>query len=856
MIEPDKRTQLLPQAFTRPSFIIWVMILPQLLLLFLNLSAWDLARGEMSPQQRGMALTIFVYEIGLLLIGLTGLGVLLRLKRGIGAWFCAGMLLLHIGYLWMVTGWIDELLPQTITLWMLSQPQALHYQYALMMPALFFAGLRLSCFQVRLPKGKDIGITLGALILVPVAWYILLQLSSSLWRWVEPPFAVMLILIIGCTVIMLVAFLRILMYLYKWLRRSEKAWFILPAFAGLAFIGGLVLNSTIEFPYDFQHTYVYILAVANLAVLLLPFRTGTGLGTLGWVLRAVMFPFTLYFFIVFLPFLPLSLLAMIFFGAGVLILSPTLLFVIHTSKLVDEGRHLAGQVGFPKVIALFIICFLLIPAAYTGRALMDKHGLQQAMDAVYSPDYQEGTLDINLSSARRSLRRLRQSKAGVTVPFVSDYYDQLVFGGMVLPDHKMERIYRLLFAEELPSEDSGGFGSFFSRGRGGWRGRPPRVRLPERNVDLVPIKVDRAVEGDIARTTVTIEMKNKGSGDSELVTTMHLPDGVLISGYWLDVLGERVPGSIFERKAAMWVYHMIRDTVRRDPGLLVYKSDNRVKLSVFPFARDEVRTTGIEFMFPAGMKPEVRIGDRTVRLAAPGGQEADRIFHVEAGSTQFLIVPRLAASRLPPVSRRPYFHFIVDPSEAAQGAFSAVSARLMEHFPGTTRCRITLANYEYQHLTSSLIPITGAENTLKAGSLFPLRGAFCPEIAMKGALLAYRDSPPFDDDGAPMVPIFVIVESEGTEMIPVEDLSYFGRIVPDADSYYTAGKGAILERHSFDPGPAEQVTAPDMPYPSLVFRCGKAIGLCRADTGGKVVLEGAKPGEIEVYDHYCPVKLF
>ncbi len=334
MTEPGKRTQLLPGAFTRPSFLIWVMILPQLLLLFLNFRGWDLARTEMSPEQRGMALTIFVYEVGLLFLGSIVLGFLLWMKRTMSVWFCAGMLLLHIGYLWMVTAWIDQLLPNTISVWMLTQGQVMLYQYALMMPAVFYAGLRLSCFQMRVRKGADVGITLAGLVLIPVAWYILIHASFFLFKWAEPPFAVLLILIVGSTVTVLVAFLRMLMHLYNWLRRCGKAWFVLPALAGLAFIGGLVLNRSIKFPYDFQHPYVYVLAVANLAVLLLRFRMGTGLGTLGWVLRAVLFPFTLYFFIVFLPFLPLSLVAMLAFGAGVLMLSPTLAFdVLHRVEM-------------------------------------------------------------------------------------------------------------------------------------------------------------------------------------------------------------------------------------------------------------------------------------------------------------------------------------------------------------------------------------------------------------------------------------------------------------------------------------------------------------------------------------------
>ena len=43
---------------------------------------------------------------------------------------------------------------------------------------------------------------------------------------------------------------------------------------------------------------------------------------------------------------------------------------------------------------LFLGCLAVIPSVYTGRALYDKHALTQAIDAVYSPDYTEGEVDI------------------------------------------------------------------------------------------------------------------------------------------------------------------------------------------------------------------------------------------------------------------------------------------------------------------------------------------------------------------------------------------------------------------------------------------------------------------------------
>ena len=53
--------------------------------------------------------------------------------------------------------------------------------------------------------------------------------------------------------------------------------------------------------------------------------------------------------------------AMIAAGAGCLILAPTLLFVVHTRRLYDEGRQLATGLGVTRTIALFVVCVSLMP---------------------------------------------------------------------------------------------------------------------------------------------------------------------------------------------------------------------------------------------------------------------------------------------------------------------------------------------------------------------------------------------------------------------------------------------------------------------------------------------------------------
>ncbi len=238
-------------------------------------------------------------------------------------------------------------------------------------------------------------------------------------------------------------------FIYLWLNNYKAGHLVLLLAVGLAGpLGGLALNSQLPFPCDFQSLFVYVLAVINGLVLLLNFKEGTKREVLGWFLRCLMYPFSLYFFLVFLPFLPLSLIAMIAAGSGFLILAPTALFIVHTQKLVDEGKRVANLLGWKAVLLLFAIGFAVMPAIISTRALSDRHSLTQAIDAVYSPDYTNKNIEIKLESVKRSLLKLRGMKDGIFLPFISTFYNKVVFNGMVLPDHKMNEMYLMFFGQD------------------------------------------------------------------------------------------------------------------------------------------------------------------------------------------------------------------------------------------------------------------------------------------------------------------------------------------------------------------------------------------------------------------------
>ena len=824
------------ETMKHPRMLLWTAMLPQLLLLLLNWRAWGIVHREMNPEQLHRAMQLGACEAALLLGAAAIIGILYRQKREVGLTLCGGILLTGIGYLWFFTASMERLIPTTIADWMLPGSQIIYYQYALMMPALFYAGLRLACFPARLGKTADIGASLAAVIAVPLTWYIGLRVFDSLWHFINPETWMILTLAIGSTVILLIAFLRVLTHAYFALAAVSWGRPVMLFVAGMiAPLGGLLLNSKIPFPYDFQSQYVYLLTCLNALFLLLPFTDREGRNTLAWSLRCITYPFSLYFFIVFLPFLPLSLLAMIAGGAGFLILAPTLLFVMHTRALAEEARALRKTWGAARLLALFVVCTALLPVGLAGRALLDKQALRQALDTAYRPVFADGEVTINRAALKRTFKRMQDIKYGIYLPFITDSYDAIVLDGMILPDRKREYLETLFFGKpfERQKKDSM-FTDIFNPASMRRRDRNQnRVRLPPRDVQLTGTECHTAAAGGTTTTTIVLTLQNHSSEGAEYVTDITLPDGVFITGYWLHIGEERVPGRIFEKKAAMWVYHMIRDQTRRDPGMLTYNADRTVRLSVFPFAAAETRTTEIAFSYPTGMSPRLQIGETAVELQ-PGVAEAGIALQSSDADTTAIVLPATTAAGLPTVTREPYFHFIVDCSERAASAYDGFAEqidRVSAQVPGANRCQITLANYEFALITSAPVPLADAASVIAAfeGRL-PFRGALCPERAIKSALLYARDNPVIGDNNLPMVPVFVIVKADDSPLLREEDgFGPFADITPDVDACYAVRRDGQFDAYPFRGAPTRIVSAIPPPQPAILLRAGTTYATCPAD---------------------------
>ncbi len=765
------KAPLLPPILTGASAYLWLWILPIGILLLLNLQGYWLIEGNMDEAQHGHALWLGIHN--LLNLGL-GLALMLiartrwRTAMPDPAWalFAIGA---QIGFLWHATLISHDLLPRSVTLWIYPESRFFYNHYAFCMLPLFWGIIRIACGNARF-LSKSVWKNLVAAVLAPVVLFIGLQVLDAIdaWRFNSNIGGILIVTcVVALSVIMFVALIRGLMLIFKNLARwgSTQQAIAIGLIALAMPIGGLLLNRTIPFPVNFQAWEVYALVVVNTLFLLWAVYQSKSRPCLSFWLLCASFPFTLYFFVVFLPYTPLSILGVIALGAGFLVLTPTFLFTLHLYQLV-HARRLAASNGRSRGILIGgLVAFLLLPGFFTLRAYLDKSALNQALEFVYTPNYETETITYEGSRAnlRRALASHRNYKNGIYYPLLSDYYSWLVFDNLVLPDDKIAKLEAVFFGSEGSTENI----DPFAQGLNFWgtrnvrdRARMPNARPPSREVDIIEQDLKLLPVGEQStQATLTLTLDNVAKnawGGAEYINKLSVPPGVLVSGFRLHINGTPVPGRIFEKKTALWVYTMIRDTERRDPGLLVYNSPQEIELRVFPINKGQPATVEIDFLIPeklAGVTAPETLPDPAELIPLLYPEQAQFV-----SGKGFTYMAPIDTSRLPTVARQNYLQLIIDRSQENGFSGSLIEAKELaqKQFPKIDEIQVTLANY-------NVVPLQDDEYLAK----LPIGGGFDLDKALAHSISQYTtEKLDSAGDQIPKEPIFVVISRAGLFELP------------------------------------------------------------------------------------------
>ncbi len=794
----------LAQSLKKPLLFLLLSIILQSVLLFININSYDLISGEMSPAQKEAFYYLIIAEAVLFFLLTVIPLVFLLLKKNLSIITHLLLLILPAAYLFVFSVNIYEIVPWQVRALIMPVERILFYQFIFIMPVVFYSILRIASYRSRRSTKKDVLFSAGLLAGPPLLCYLSVNIFHQLLHKIENinHFILPVFLVIA-TAVVLYAALRLLLILYNVFENKSRFMetIIYLAVGLLMPLGGLILNAFIAFPTDFQSINIYILAILNGIFLAIPNINNKRFAYITAIFRLIFFPFTLYFFIVFLPFLPLSIPAILVFGAGFLLLSPTLLFILHLRRMINDFRTFFHLRESAKHAAVVVSSFLLIPLIIILSATKDKVSINQALTYVYEPDYiANTTFHGNRWFVKHGLESLEKQNSGIYLPFISGFYQWFVFNNLVLPDSKIQYIYKAFFGKsmEYTKRDHSPF-SMLLGNTGNNRLQPvSHDFVPSAKVIITDITRSSKENNGFIKTNIKIQMKNLARFQEEFRTDIYIPEGVFVSGYWLHIGKERVPGRIFEKKTAMWIYQMIR-SVRQDPGLLYYKNPGLLYLHVFPFSGNENRITEIEFMYPGNISPEITIGTKKLRLSRPGTDRSNIIASQNKDQLS-LLLPAKVKTQLPKTTRVPYLHFLVDWSANSIHSNPGILNKIqdtLKKFPEVKYCSITLANYEISNITKGVIPVSDLsmlnKNTIMT-ALKP-RGGFCRDRAIKTILLNYnkqfRNTVPGDTSFLKCPVIFVFKDPD-SELLTEDNLVQFKKLAPDTGYYYTGSGSEIM----------------------------------------------------------------
>ncbi|MEI8011544.1 MAG: MSEP-CTERM sorting domain-containing protein [Candidatus Omnitrophota bacterium] len=843
--------------------LLWTAALPQVLLLLINGWTLWLVSGEASAENRSFFGALFAAQVALLVIVFGAGYSAWKQKTYIHwSWFLA-LFLGQIGFLWFFVSNLWQMIPRNIDRWIVDEGMLSFYAFSLMMPGIFYTGMQLACFELPISQCKNFWLSIFFTILAPASFYFFF-LSSRMMGNGGQFFYMFLwpLFFIGLTVLTFVGMIRLMVLTYNWIsERGDFGQMLFAILVGIAGpIGGLALNRSMPFPADFQSLSIYVMAILNGVIVLLPKIKRFESGLL--FLRSTTYPFSLYFFLVFLPFLPLALPAMFALGLGFLFLVPVLLFILHTKKISDDFKESVCQSGYKVALLLIVLGVSILPGYFVWQAYSEKSAVREALRYVYSPNYEvDQFFKGNLKATQQVLLNLKRFKEGVQLPFISDFYNGVVFEGMVLPDKKLADMYRIFTGEDIERVATGA-GLSMSAGMGFDPGQARRrrsgvgrVRQIDHNVALESFQVQVMDEGDYRRARLHLVMHNTGtSGDAEFLSNISVPSGVIITDFQLRVDKDMISGQIFERRTAQWVYHMIRDFVRRDPGLLSYKTPEQVELSVYPFTQGEKREVEIAFEFPANFTPVVQIGDKAISLTeGKGASSKEMLRSVDPKGNTFLFIPEEQAGLLPKFKRQPYLHFILDRSQNGLENLSGYEKQIeavAAKYPYVKGCRITAANF-------SLEDAYGLIDLHRAGALrmalqkmaLKRQGGFDLARVIRSELYRYAKqlNVPAHETDWQMYPVFVVITPDKINTGDVEGMDAYRRVMPEAESYLVTSSGNDVEKKSLWAG-LNGLAASDV----TVIKHGAQVSLLSAN-GGQVASFHASaavsgPNEFLIFD--------
>ncbi len=765
-----------------PKWIVFVTIVPSLLLILVFWGDYNVIQPLLNSETKNQWLAFGFSFSFITAIQIAYTIYALFKKQKTTLFWALGTLFFYLIYLYAFSYNFDLLIPRSIPNWMLTG-NLLLYTGTFLMPTMAFALFILVTLSV--PENKNINPWSNVLyaILFPMISFVYFFIIAPFWKTVDQGFGVHSILIIVITAIILFLFFLV-RFIYTLMSKNAKnynenvlIWKVL--FAIILPLIGLSLcrksNSGLDFSDvigDFSSLWFPFLAILNGVLLCLSKKDNPRRQLLIFSFRMLTFAYTFYFFMVFLPFLPLSVIAIFALGIGILMLTPLILFIIHITVLHKDFQFLSQFYSKPKLRIIGLIAFLVIPSIITLDYWNDRNNLSQALNYVYSPDFSNNK-KIDEKALLRTLDAIKSNKSNSDFftssnqkPYLSSYYNWLVLDNLTLSETKINTLERI-FSE----------GKYF-------RSFPESKLDSTVQISKLSSRSTFNKKENYWTTWVDFQLTNTSAdfGKQEYATLLNLPDACWISDYYLYVGKRKEMGILAEKKTAFWIYSNIKNQ-NRDPGILFYKTGNKVEFRVFPFNNQEVRKTGIQFIHKEPIQLE--IDGEIVKL---GNENEKSNSHFEDETA--IYVSSNEKRKLRKIKRKPYIHFMVDVSDPAK---KEKYTQVIENFLKANKQLCKNAVISCVASYSTLFSIQ--ENWKTQIKVADSKGGFFLERAIQKAFTEQNQYSTY--------PIFVVVTDNITTSIITKDFADWKHLYPENNFFYHLKNHKVLNAHFLDNNPFE-----------------------------------------------------
>ena len=800
----------------------------------------------------------------LALLGLGGAGYAgwqLARRQPVGGWYSVAALLAFSLWLCLLTTHADELLPRSVPAWMVPTNPIL-MAWTFLMPTLAHAMLALVARFTPDDRPYQAAPNILFAVVVPMGWALVFEVLTwvaRLLRGASPEVYTgssrtetvgTVIIVVSLVVGTLSFFFFLTRALFISSRRRERSWvdgglvwkigvtIVLPLlglgvnnglFLGQGFWGGNGIFG------NFSSPWFYILTIVNGVLLCLPDSERPGLRLAQLLGRSALFGFTFYFFLVFLPFLPLAIPAIILIGTGFLLLAPLLLFVVHVRQLSNDVAALRTEYRPRLVTAALLAGLAVLPLYFTGSFWHRRQVLHEALAYVYTPDYtQPPRVDADALAA--TLAQVRQNKDrnlelffGSQQPYLSTYFNWLVLDNLMLSEHKINEL-ELVFTGSVPENGNHSWGGL--NGPPPAPGTPPgprrfagtnldgspepalRLDAPQLRSAAVRSSYDARQQAWVSWVDLEVANPNPSFQNREYSTAIRLPEGCWVGGYTLTIGNRQEHGILAEKKAATWVFaQILNENSSRDPGLLAYRGPNEISLRVYPVSGAAARRTSIQFLHkePVALTVDGRtlaLGDRatTAPIAVPIVVPGSGVAYVSGAAKQ----------QLPLVQRRPYYHFLLDASagqpKPANAFRERLTRRLAQPLPNGAPPRFSLVG-------AATTPVPAGTDWAAALGQAPGHGGFYLSGAIRRVLFEAQKQP------RATYPVLVVVTDDFNNAVLDADFEDFSSAYPESDVFYVLGNDGRLVPHALrhaarqplSPAAAAKVPAPGSPAPVRAY---------------------------------------